>query len=174
MTKKLQTQKLKKCKNCFKEKLIDINRVNCKPCHSEIEVRRQKENKLETEPWRYVECSECMEIWRLKKKKLKNGRRQGLKHEEYERSDCPNCGAEALQFKNNRTLNTYKVKKEVKKKQKEMEMALIELEKFKRKKVKDTDNDYCLWVNSYTYNYFFSDFSFDEIKLKEGDRYDKD
>jgi Zn finger protein HypA/HybF involved in hydrogenase expression len=135
----------KKCKNCFKCD-TEKNRSYCKPCGNEINARMWLENKLENEPWRYVECSKCMEIWRLKKKRLKNGRMEGLKCEEYKRSNCPNCKSTALQFLNGRTLNTQRVKKEYKKRQKE----LLKNKRFERKI--DYKNDYIEYSINISYN----------------------
>lgn len=93
----------KLCKNC-NSPVESKNRQYCNSCRSKREYRRQLETGLEREPWRYVECSsdDCLNIWKLKKKKLVNGRREGSRFEEYKRSRCSICDNVALKFKRSR------------------------------------------------------------------------
>jgi hypothetical protein len=74
--------KNKACRNCLETHPISTKRSYCNPCNSKIVWRKELEKGLETQPWKYVECSECMEIWSLKKKKLINGKREGFRYEE--------------------------------------------------------------------------------------------
>ena len=137
MGNKKYPKKDRACKNCFKVQSIATNRMYCNPCNSKITYREELEKGLETQPWKYVECSNCMEIWTLKKKKLVNGKREGFRYEEYKRSDCPNCNSVALQFLNNGKLNMSILKKQQKEKEKEEK----KMEKFKslRKKMNERD-----------------------------------
>ena len=141
---KKHPNKEKVCRNCFKVCSIATNRSYCNSCNSGIAWRKELEKGLETQPWKYVECSECMEIWSLKKKKLVNGKREGFRYEEYQRSNCPSCGSKAMQFLNNGNLNMKRLKKEQKIKNKEKE----ELEKFKYiRKEMDNENFFPYSIN---------------------------